>query len=56
MSSAPNEAISKVRSPMRDSILAALANYIDAGSIVTGSAALALWAELNKMTPTTIGS
>lgn len=43
------------RSPMRDSILAGLANYIDAGSIVAGSAALALWAELYKMTPTMIG-
>lgn len=42
-------------SPMRDSILAGLANYIDAGSIVAGSAALALWAELYSMTPTTIG-
>ncbi|MCW1429497.1 MFS transporter [Novosphingobium sp. JCM 18896] len=40
---------------MRDSVLAGLANYIDAGSIVAGSAALALWAELYRMTPTTIG-
>ncbi len=29
----------------RDTILAGLANYIDAGSIVAGSAALALWKE-----------
>lgn len=29
----------------RDTILAGLANYIDAGSIVAGSAALALWVE-----------
>lgn len=29
----------------RDTILAGLANYIDAGSIVSGSAALALWQE-----------
>ena len=42
-------------SPMRDSILAGLANYIDAGSIVAGSAALALWAELYSMSATTIG-
>lgn len=55
MSSAPVEAVTGPRSPMRDSILAGLANYIDAGSIVAGSAALALWAELYKMTPTTIG-
>ena len=27
----------------RDTILAGLANYIDAGSIVAGSVALALW-------------
>ncbi|MEO7739488.1 MAG: MFS transporter [Novosphingobium sp.] len=43
------------RSPMRDAILAGLANYIDAGSIVAGSAALALWAELYHMNTTTIG-
>lgn len=30
---------------MRDTVLAGLANYIDAGSIVAGSAALALWQE-----------
>ena len=29
----------------RDTILAGLANYIDAGSIVSGAAALALWQE-----------
>jgi len=45
----------KTGSPMRDSILAGLANYIDAGSIVAGSAALALWAELYSMSPTMIG-
>jgi inositol transporter-like SP family MFS transporter len=45
----------KTESPMRDSILAGLANYIDAGSIVAGSAALALWAELYAMSPTMIG-
>ena len=43
------------RSPMGDAILAGLANYIDAGSIVAGSAALALWAELYHMSTTTIG-
>ncbi|MBW8754234.1 MAG: MFS transporter [Sphingomonadales bacterium] len=45
----------KARSPMGDAILAGLANYIDAGSIVAGSAALALWAELYSMSTTTIG-
>ena len=29
----------------RDTILAGLANYIDAGSIVSGSVALSLWQE-----------
>lgn len=33
------------RENWRDTILAGLANYIDAGSIVAGSAALALWQE-----------
>src|SRR5579871_4752102 len=45
----------RARSPLGDSILAGLANYIDAGSIVAGSAALALWAELYRMSPTMIG-
>ena len=41
--------------PWRDTILAGLANYIDAGSIVAGSAALALWAEAYQMSTTMIG-
>lgn len=36
-------------------ILAGLANYIDAGSIVAGSVALALWVEIYKLTPTFVG-
>ncbi|KQN90753.1 MFS transporter [Sphingomonas sp. Leaf67] len=36
-------------------VLAGLANYIDAGSIVAGSAALALWVEIYKLTPTFVG-
>ncbi len=55
MSSPSPDAAPASRSPMRDSILAGLANYIDAGSIVAGSAALALWAELYRMSPTMIG-
>jgi len=47
--------VTRARSPLGDSILAGLANYIDAGSIVAGSAALALWAELYHMSTTTIG-
>lgn len=36
-------------------ILAGLANYIDAGSIIAGSAALALWVEVYHLTPTFVG-
>ncbi len=36
-------------------ILAGLANYIDAGSIVAGSVALALWVEIYKLTPSFVG-
>ena len=39
----------------RDTILAGLANYIDAGSIVAGSAALALWQEHYKLSNDFIG-
>lgn len=39
----------------RDTILAGLANYIDSGSIVAGSAALALWAEAYGLSPTMLG-
>jgi inositol transporter-like SP family MFS transporter len=39
----------------RNTILAGLANYIDAGSIVSGSAALALWATAYTLSPTFIG-
>jgi inositol transporter-like SP family MFS transporter len=39
----------------RNTILAGLANYIDAGSIVAGSVALALWKEIYGLTDTFIG-
>jgi inositol transporter-like SP family MFS transporter len=39
----------------KNTILAGLANYIDAGSIVAGSAALSLWAEVYNLSPTFIG-
>ena len=39
----------------RNAILAGLANYIDASSIVAGSAALALWAAAYDLSPTFIG-
>lgn len=35
--------MSEQRESWRDTILAGLANYIDAGSIVAGAAALAMW-------------
>ncbi len=38
----------------RNTILAGLANYIDAGSIVSGSAALALWAATYDLSSTFI--
>ncbi len=41
--------------PWRTTILAGLANYIDAGSIVAGSAALVLWIKLFHLTPTFVG-
>src|SRR5581483_7096451 len=43
------------REDWRNTILAGLANYIDAGSIVSGSAALALWATAYALSPTFIG-
>jgi MFS transporter, SP family, inositol transporter len=39
----------------KNTILAGLANYIDAGSIVSGSAALALWAAAYDLSATFIG-
>jgi MFS transporter, SP family, inositol transporter len=39
----------------RNTILAGLANYIDAGSIVAGSAALALWASSYHLSTTFLG-
>jgi inositol transporter-like SP family MFS transporter len=39
----------------KNTILAGLANYIDAGSIVSGSAALALWATAYSLSPAFIG-
>ena len=43
------------RDDWKNTILAGLANYIDAGSIVAGSVALALWVETYRLTPTFIG-
>jgi inositol transporter-like SP family MFS transporter len=43
------------REDWRNTILAGLANYIDAGSIVAGSAALALWVEAYHLSTTFVG-
>lgn len=43
------------RSSWRNTILAGFANYIDAGSIVSGSAALALWVEHYHLSPSVVG-
>jgi inositol transporter-like SP family MFS transporter len=43
------------RDEWKNTILAGLANYIDAGSIVAGSAALALWASIFHLTSTFTG-
>ncbi len=43
------------REHWKNTILAGLANYIDAGSIVSGSAALALWASAYHLSNTFIG-
>ncbi len=43
------------REDWKNTILAGLANYIDAGSIVAGSAALALWVKAYHLDNTTVG-
>ena len=43
------------RTQWKNTILAGLANYIDAGSIVAGAAGLALWAELYGLSSSFVG-
>ena len=43
------------RTQWKNTILAGLANYIDAGSIVAGAAGLALWAELFGLSSSFVG-
>ncbi len=52
---APDVAATDERDAWKNTILAGLANYIDAGSIVSGSAALALWAAAYHLSPTFLG-
>jgi MFS transporter, SP family, inositol transporter len=51
----PAEAGTSSREDWKNTILAGLANYIDSGSIVAGSAALALWVEAYHLNNTTVG-
>jgi inositol transporter-like SP family MFS transporter len=55
MSETPASAQADGREDWKNTILAGLANYIDAGSIVSGSAALALWAAAYHLSPTFLG-
>jgi inositol transporter-like SP family MFS transporter len=55
MASAVESAGSGTRQDWRNTILAGLANYIDAGSIVAGAAALALWVEAYHLSTTFVG-
>src|ERR687885_1239199 len=43
------------RDDWKNTILAGLANYIDAGSIVAGSVALSLWVQTYHLTPPFVG-
>ena len=51
----PPGSLQSSREHWKNTILAGLANYIDAGSIVSGSAALALWASAYHLSNTFIG-
>lgn len=51
----PQAASDTAAESWKNTILAGLANYIDAGSIVSGSAALALWAAAYHLSPSFIG-
>ena len=49
------DAGTETKTPWKNTILAGLANYIDAGSIVAGAAGLALWAELFGLSSSFVG-
>jgi len=50
-----NAGIAEAQGSWRNTILAGLANYIDAGSIVAGSVALGLWKEIYGLSDSFIG-
>lgn len=51
----PSSVTATTAEDWRNTILAGLANYIDGGSIVAGSAALALWIRAFHLSPTFVG-
>ncbi len=55
MDVATEQGIGSDRDDWKNTILAGLANYIDAGSIVAGSAALALWMQAYDLSPSFVG-
>lgn len=55
MQSVEVDLASTTRDSWKNTILAGLANYIDAGSIVAGAAALTLWAERYHLSPRFLG-
>lgn len=55
MTTAEGAQVGQEKDNWRATILAGLANYIDAGSIVAGTAALALWQELYGMSDNLVG-
>lgn len=52
---APPQRPDSEREDWKNTILAGLANYIDAGSIVAGAAALALWVEAYRLSTSFVG-
>ncbi|MGH8295596.1 MAG: MFS transporter, partial [Steroidobacteraceae bacterium] len=55
MTQAPSRVGASTAADWKNTILAGLANYIDGGSIVAGSAALALWVSAYHLTPAFVG-
>ncbi|HEX7858521.1 MAG TPA: MFS transporter [Sphingobium sp.] len=55
MATAPHDDAMSTKEHWRNTVLAGLANYIDAGSIVAGSVALALWKDIYHLSDGFIG-